>query len=142
VLLPDELKEEESIWRLWLDAVGPCFVDTAESTVVKSSDVVIAVDHGLEAESVKLDVVFGSDFTSMNVELSVIEEESSCRPPFVFLAMASMAPMSAAVTNTAARQTAMKHRMVRGCQLSLAPRGWYAALSTLSMIRMRGADLV
>jgi hypothetical protein len=48
----------------------------------------------------------------VNVELSFIEEESSCRPSFVLLAMAIIAPTSAAVTNTAARQTAMKHRMV------------------------------
>jgi hypothetical protein len=57
VLLADELKEEESIWRLWLDAVSPYLVDTAESSAVKSSDVAIAVDHGTETGSVKLDVV-------------------------------------------------------------------------------------
>lgn len=76
-------------------------MDTAESTAVKSSDVAIAVDHGIEAESVERDVIFGMDCESVNVEFPFIEAGSSFRPSFVFLAMAIMVPTSTLIHSLA-----------------------------------------
>ena len=62
-------------------------------------------------------VVLASLCELANEELSFTKEVSKSSPLLVFLAMAIMAPMSAAVTNIAARQTAMKHRVVLFCHL-------------------------
>jgi hypothetical protein len=112
VLLTDEPKEGDSNSRLLLYAVGLSCVDVTELSTVRSSDVVVGIDHGVETRLVERDIVLGSDCEAVNVELTLTKEASVSMPPFAFLAIATMAPTSAAVTNIAARQTAMKHRMV------------------------------
>ena len=108
----DEPKEEEPTSRLWLYSVGLSCVNVAELSIVRSSDVVVIVDHGVKTRLVERDIVFGSDCETVDVELTLTEEPSISTPPFAFLATATMAPTSAAVTNIAARQNAMKHRMI------------------------------
>lgn len=117
VVLTDGLKDEESISTTLLDAVGPSCVDNCELSAVKPSGLVVGVDHGMEAGLVKRDSVLAPVCEPVDVDSLFTIEESNFTLPLAFLAIATMAPTSAAVTNMAARQTAMKHGMVEGRHL-------------------------
>jgi hypothetical protein len=111
VISINEPKEGRSVWRLLLYAVRPSCADVAELSPVRSPGVTVGVNHGIEAALVERDVVFGSGCVTVDVDFLFTKEESNSTLPFMFLAIATMAPTSAAVTKIAARQTATKHRM-------------------------------
>ena len=87
-------------------------MDVAESSTVRTPDVAVVVDHGIDVDSVERDVVLASVSGTGYVELPFAEEEFCFTPCFELLAMAIIAPTSAAVTRVTAMQMAMKHRMV------------------------------
>jgi hypothetical protein len=87
-------------------------VDVAELSTVKTPDVAVVVDHGIDVDSVERDVVLASVSGTGYVELPCIKVSSSFTKSFERLAIAIIAPTSAAVTRVAAMQMAMKHRMV------------------------------
>jgi hypothetical protein len=117
VVLTDGLNEEEYTSTTLLDAVGMFCVEDLELCTVKSSGLVVGVDHGIEAGLVERDPVLAPVCEAVDVDSLFTDEEFNSTPPFEFLAIATMAPTSVAVINMAARQTIMKHRTVEGCHL-------------------------
>jgi hypothetical protein len=87
-------------------------VDVAELFTVRTPDVTAVVDRGIDADRVECDVVLVSVSETVYVELPFTEAASSSTLSFEVLAIAIIAPTSAAVTRMAAMQMAMKHRMV------------------------------
>lgn len=117
--------------------VGSPFVEVAGLPTVITSDVAAVVDHGVDVDRVERDVVLASVSGTGYVELPFAEEEFCFTPCFELLAMAIIAPTSAAVTRVAAMQMAMKHRMVRDRHLITARRWGRAVPSTFSWMRGR-----
>jgi hypothetical protein len=92
--------------------VGSPFVEVAGLPTVRVSDVAAVVDHGTDVDRVERDVVLASVSETVYMELPSTKEASSFTTSLEFLAIAIIAPTSAAVKRMAEMQMAMKHRMV------------------------------
>jgi hypothetical protein len=130
VVSTDASKEEECMLRLLLCVVKVSWVKPAELSAEKLFDTAVVIGHKVRDISAERDPVFGLACEKVDVDFALTTAT------LLFLAMAIIAPTSAAATSTTARQTAMKHRTVGRCHLSAVRRGRSAALSTSSRVRV------
>lgn len=136
VVSTDGPKKEGHMLRLLLCVMKMFWVKLAELSAEKLFNVVDVVGHKARDSSAERDAVFGLDCGQVDVDFALTKKTCCFTATLLFLAMAIIAPTSAAATSKTARQTAMKHRTVGTCHLSIVCRGRSAALSTFSRMRV------